>query len=89
MVLFLHKPVIKGEKIIMTLNFEKISQNNRYGYARFNSREQAENSSLNAQKAELIKLGVPEENIYLEIGSNFDKNRRLHLGLGSTCWIAL
>ena len=56
----------------MTLNFEKISQNNRYGYARVSSKEQAENSSLEAQKAELIKLGVPEENIYLEIGSATD-----------------
>ena len=42
----------------MTLNFEKISQNNRYGYARVSSREQAKNSSLDAQKAELIKLVV-------------------------------
>ena len=47
----------------MTLNFEKISQNNRYGYARVSSRDQAENCSLEAQKAELIKLGVLEENI--------------------------
>ena len=69
MVQFLHKQVIIGEIIIMTLIFEKISQNNRYGYARVSSREQAENSSLEAQKAELMKLGVPEENIYLEIGS--------------------
>ena len=53
----------------MTLIFEKISQNNRYGYARVSSREQAENSSLESQKTELMKLGVPEENIYLEIGS--------------------
>ncbi len=56
----------------MTLLFEKISQNNRYGYARVSSKEQAENSSLEAQKAELIKLGVPEENIYLEVGSATD-----------------
>jgi len=53
----------------MTTHFEKILKNNRYGYARVSSREQAENSSLEAQKAELMKLGVPEENIYLEIGS--------------------
>ena len=56
----------------MLLPFEKISQNKRYGYARVSSREQAENSSLESQKAELIKLGVPEENIYLEIGSATD-----------------
>ena len=56
----------------MTFNFEKISQNNRYGYARVSCREQAENSSLETQKGELMKLGVPEENIYLEIGSATD-----------------
>ena len=56
----------------MRLHFEKISQNNRYGYGRVSSKEQANNSSLDAQKDELIKLGVPEENIYLEIGSATD-----------------
>jgi predicted site-specific integrase-resolvase len=58
----------------MTLHFEKISQNNRYGYGRVSSKEQANNSSLDAQKDELTKLGVPEENIYLEIGSAIDGN---------------
>ena len=53
----------------MTLIFEKISQNNWYRYARISSREQVKNSSLESQKAELIKLGVPKENIYLEIES--------------------
>jgi len=56
----------------MKLDFKKISQNKRYGYARVSSREQAENSSLESQKAELMKLGVLEENIYLEIGSATD-----------------
>ena len=56
----------------MKLDFNKISQNKRYGYARVSSREQAENSSLESQKAELMKLGVLEENIYLEIGSATD-----------------
>ena len=56
----------------MTLDFNEISQNKRYGYARVSSREQAENSSLESQKAELMKLGVLEENIYLEIGSATD-----------------
>ena len=72
MLLFLYKSIIRGEIILVTLDFEKISKNNRYGYARVNFREQAENSSLDPQKAELIKLGVPEENIYLEIGSAND-----------------
>jgi DNA invertase Pin-like site-specific DNA recombinase len=56
----------------MTFNFKKISKKNRYGYGRVSSKEQAENSSLEAQKAELMKLGVPEENIYLEVGSATD-----------------
>ena len=30
----------------MKINFNKISQNKRYGYSRVSSREQAENSSL-------------------------------------------
>lgn len=56
----------------MTTHFEKISKNHRYGYGRVSSKEQAENSSLESQKAELIKLGVPEENVYLEVGSATD-----------------
>ena len=56
----------------MALNFEEISKNNRFGYGRVSSKEQAENSSLESQKAELIKLGIPEENIYLEVGSATD-----------------
>lgn len=56
----------------MTRHFEKIPNSNRYEYARVSSKEQAENSFLDVQKAELIKLGVPEENIYLEIGSATD-----------------
>jgi hypothetical protein len=50
----------------MKLDFNKISQNKRYGYGRVSSREQAENFSLDKQKAELIKLGIPEENIYFK-----------------------
>ena len=56
----------------MTTSFEKIPQNNRYGYARVSSKEQVQNSSLEAQKAELIKLSVPEEKSYLEVGSATD-----------------
>jgi len=56
----------------MITDFGKIPINNRYGYARVSSKEQAENSSLNAQKAELMKLGVPEQNIYCEVGSATD-----------------
>ena len=56
----------------MTTRFEQISKNNRYGYARVSSKEQAKHSFLEAQKAKLIKLDVPEENIYLEVGSATD-----------------
>jgi predicted site-specific integrase-resolvase len=68
MLLFLYKISVRG----MTTRFEQISKKNRYGYARVSSKEQAQNSSLEAQKTELIQLGVPEENIYLEIGSATD-----------------
>ena len=56
----------------MTTHFEKISKNNRYGYGRTSLKEQARNSSLESQKTELMKLGVLEENVYLEIGSATD-----------------
>ena len=72
MLSFLHKLAITGELILMTTDFEKIPKNNRYGYARVSSKEQGQNSFLDAQKAKLLKLGVPEENIYLEIGSATD-----------------
>ena len=49
----------------MNTNFEKISKNNRYGYGRISSKEQARNSSLQSQKAELMKLGIPEKNFWL------------------------
>ena len=60
MLYFLYKFVIKGEILLMTFDFEKISKNNRYGYAMISSKEQARNSSLESQKAELINLGVPK-----------------------------
>ena len=56
----------------MTTHFEEIYKNNRYEYARVSSKEQAENSSLDAQKAELMKMGVLEENISIEVGSATD-----------------
>jgi DNA invertase Pin-like site-specific DNA recombinase len=56
----------------MTTHFDKIPKKNRYGYGRVSSKEQAQNSSLDAQKAELIQLGIPKENISLEIGSATD-----------------
>lgn len=72
MLYFFYKLAITEKFIFMTTHFEKISKNNRYGYGRISSKEQVRNSSLESQKAELMKLGVPEENIYLEIGSATD-----------------
>lgn len=53
--------------------FEEIPKNCRYGYIRVSSQSQKENSSLESQKEELIKLEVPEKNIRLEVGSATDK----------------
>ena len=44
----------------------------RYGYARVSSKSQEENSSLESQKEEFIKQGVPEKNIRIEVGSAAD-----------------
>ena len=41
----------------------------RYGYARVSSKSQESNSSLTFQKEELLKQGVPESNIRIEVGS--------------------
>ena len=53
--------------------FEEIPKNCRYGYIRVSSQSQKENSSLECQKEELLKFGVPEKNIRLEVGSATDK----------------
>jgi len=52
--------------------FEEIPKNCRYGYARVSSKAQEENSSLDFQKEEFFKLGVPEKNIRIEVGSAAD-----------------
>lgn len=52
--------------------FEGIPRNCRYGYARVSSKSQEANSSLEYQKQEFIKLGVPEKNIRVEVGSAVD-----------------
>jgi DNA invertase Pin-like site-specific DNA recombinase len=53
----------------MIAHFEKIGKNTIYGYARISSKEQADNSSLESQKEELLREGVPETNIYPEVES--------------------
>jgi DNA invertase Pin-like site-specific DNA recombinase len=55
--------------------FQEIPKNCRYGYARVSSKSQEENSSLESQKQELLRHGVPEKNIRIEIGSAADPIR--------------
>lgn len=47
--------------------FEEIPKNRRYAYARVSSKSQEDNSSLEAQKDEFLKRGVPVKNIRLEV----------------------
>ena len=55
--------------------FEEIPKNCRYAYVRVSSKSQEENSSLEFQKQELLKQGVPEKNIRAEVGSAADPIR--------------
>lgn len=52
--------------------FKEISKNCRYGYARVSSKSQEDNSSLEEQKQELIRQGIPKKNIRIEVGSAAD-----------------
>jgi DNA invertase Pin-like site-specific DNA recombinase len=54
---------------------EEIPKNCRYGYVRVSSKSQEENSSLESQKKELLRHGVPQKNIRLEIRSAADPIR--------------
>ena len=44
--------------------FEEVSKNRRFGYARVSSQTQENNSSLEAQKQEFIRQGVPEKKVF-------------------------
>jgi DNA invertase Pin-like site-specific DNA recombinase len=52
--------------------FQEIPKNCRYAYVRVSSKSQKENYSLQSQKQEFIKQGVPEKNIRVEVGSAAD-----------------
>jgi DNA invertase Pin-like site-specific DNA recombinase len=54
---------------------EEIPKNCRYGYVRVSSKSQEENSSLESQKKELLRHGVAQKNIRLEIVSAADPIR--------------
>ena len=43
--------------------------NQKYGYVRVSSKSQQDNSSIESQKQELIRNGIPKENIRVEVGS--------------------
>lgn len=49
--------------------FEEIPKDCRYSYSRVSSKSQQDNSSLETQKQEFRKHGVPEKNIRVEIES--------------------
>ena len=49
--------------------FEEIPMNCKYAYTRVSSKSQQDNSSLEYQKQEFLKLGVPEQNVRVEVGS--------------------
>jgi DNA invertase Pin-like site-specific DNA recombinase len=53
--------------------FEEVPPNCRYAYARVSSKSQEDNSSLEGQKEEFLRLGVPGKNIRVEVGSATDK----------------
>ena len=55
--------------------FEEIPKNCRYAYARVSSKSQEDNSSLESQKQEFIRQGVPKKNIRVEVGSAADPIR--------------
>ena len=52
--------------------FEEIPKNCRYAYARVSSKSQEDNSSLEFQKQEFLRIGVPKKNIRVEVGSAAD-----------------
>ena len=56
--------------------FDGIPKNCRFAYAKVSSKSQESNSSLQSQKREFIKQGVPEKNIRIEIGSAADPIRK-------------
>lgn len=51
---------------------KEIPKNFRYGYIRVSSKSQEMNSSLDWQKQQLIKYGILEKNIRIEISSDAD-----------------
>jgi DNA invertase Pin-like site-specific DNA recombinase len=59
--------------------FEEIPKNCRYGYGRVSSKSQEDNSSLEAQKDEFLRLGVPGKNIRVDADKIEDRPVFYHL----------
>ena len=55
--------------------FQEIPKNCQYAYARVSSKSQEDNSSLEFQKQEFLRLGVPKKNIRVEVGSAVDSSQ--------------
>lgn len=52
--------------------FEEIPNDIKFAYCRISYKLQQNDSSLESQKQEFLKLGVPEKNIRIEVGSAVD-----------------
>lgn len=52
--------------------FEEIPNDIKFAYCRVSSKSQQNNSSLESQRQEFLKLGVPEKNVRIEVGSAVD-----------------
>jgi DNA invertase Pin-like site-specific DNA recombinase len=61
----------------MTTNKSNVNQ--KYGYVRVSSKSQELNSSLESQKKELIRQGIPKSNLRVEIGSAADGIKNRHV----------
>jgi DNA invertase Pin-like site-specific DNA recombinase len=58
----------------MTQNKNNINQvNQKYGYIRVSSKSQESNSSIESQTNELIRQGIPKNNLRIEVESAADK----------------
>jgi len=61
----------------MTTNKSNVNQ--KYGYVRVSSKSQELNSSLESQKKELIRQGIPKSNLRVEIRSAADGIKNRHV----------
>jgi predicted site-specific integrase-resolvase len=52
--------------------FQEIPKNRWYVYARVSSKSQEDNLSLEFQKQEFLRLGVPKKNIRVKVASATD-----------------